>query len=331
MLRRTLGIILTTTLGPALACTGDVELDHRDALDAAEDDEDEQEAAAIEDEAAADEDDGEGDGEGDPDAPRDQDGFTVVMTPEGPQVVGYAEAWGGRAIVDGDIDLGPVDQLITPEQYELMQNGAADGVSFAFTPIPIWGTAWPNGQVRYVAPATPFPQLNANINSAIAQLDAATDLTFVAVDPTIATLLGWDHIRFVYDPYKPSNAGSSDSVGVKGGAQYISLGFAGSTSLVIHELGHAIGLYHEHQRADRDAFVTFMPVCVQNGKLSQFDIRLGFNMGAYDKASIMHYGPYTWSIAPNACPTLIPVSGGLNSIGSGTLSALDIQGINAMY
>lgn len=318
MLRRTSRIILTTTLGPALACTGDVEGEDRDALDWAEgieEDEDEDEDADAHDE----------------DVTRDQDGFTVVMTPEGPQVVGYAEAWGGRAIVDGDIDLGPVDQLVTPEQYERMQDGAADGVSFAFTPIPIWGTAWPNDQVRYVAPATPFPQLNANINTAIAQLDAATDLTFVAVDPTMATLLGWDHIRFVYDPYKPSNAGSSDSVGVKGGAQYISLGFAGTTGLVIHELGHAIGLYHEHQRPDRDAFVTFMPVCVQNGKLSQFDIRLGFNLGAYDKTSIMHYGAYTWSIAPGGCPTLLPVSGGVNSIGFGSLSAGDIAGINAMY
>jgi len=100
---------------------------------------------------------------------------------------------------------------------------------------------------------------------------------------------------------------------------------------VVHELGHAIGLYHEHQRADREAFVTFMPFCVQNGKASQFDIRLGINLGAYDKASIMHYGAYTWSIAPGVCPTLVPETGGLGSIGSGTLSALDLGGINAMY
>lgn len=224
-----------------------------------------------------------------------------------------------------------MDQLITPEQYELVQNGADDGVSFAFTPIPFWGTAWPDGEVLFVAPTTPFPQVNANINAAIAQLDASTDLTFIAVDSTIASILGLNHIRFVFDIYKPANAGSSDSVGVKGGAQYISLGSSASTSLVVHELGHAIGLYHEHQRPDREAFVSFMPICVQNGKLSQFDIRLGLNLGPYDKASIMHYGAFTWSILPGSCPTLIPVSGGLGSIGSNTLSALDIQGINAIY
>jgi hypothetical protein len=185
--------------------------------------------------------------------------------------------------------------------------------------------------VLFVAPATPFPQVNANINAAITQLGAATDLTFTAVDPVIASSLGWDHIRFVFDPFKPANAGSSDSIGVKGGTQYISLGSAASTSLVIHELGHAIGLYHEHQRPDRDAFVTYMPICVQNGKGHNFDVRPGITYGAYDKASIMHYGAYTWSIVPGSCPTLLPVSGGTGSIGSNTLSALDIQGINAMY
>jgi hypothetical protein len=331
MLRRTLGILLTTGSSFALACTSDLDPEDRDALELEADDEDLEEdplhVEPIEDEDA---DEGE-DAEVDEDAPVDQDGFTVVMTPEGPQVVGYAVDWGGKAIVDGDIVLGTPDELVTPEQYASMEQGGDDGVSYAFTPIPIWGTAWANDQVRYVAPATPFPQVNANINSAIAQLDAATDLTFIAVDPTVASLLGWNHIRFAWDPYMPSTAGSSDSVGVKGGAQYISLGSAVSTGLVIHELGHAIGLYHEHQRPDRDAYVTFMPACVQNGKLSQFDVRLGLNYGVYDKASIMHYGPYTWSIAPGACPTLIPASGGLNSIGSGTLSPLDIQGINTMY
>ena len=92
----------------------------------------------------------------------------------------------------------------------------------------------------------------------------------------------------------------------------------------MHELGHAIGLYHEHQRGDREDYVVYNPFCVQAGKSGNFDKRAGLVIGPYDQNSIMHYRANAFSIAPN-CPTLIPKQG---TIGGSVLTSGDIAGLD---
>ena len=60
---------------------------------------------------------------------------------------------------------------------------------------------------------------------------------------------------------------------------------------VIHEIGHAIGLWHEQSRLDRDAFVRVDFGAVQDGQLHNFftHLGLGVDVGGYDYGSIMHY------------------------------------------
>ena len=66
-----------------------------------------------------------------------------------------------------------------------------------------------------------------------------------------------------------------------------------SQIIIVHEVAHALGIIHEHQRADRDASVSVMPNNIMRGYESYF---ASFKSNVvdtmqlqYDYASVMHY------------------------------------------
>ncbi|KAL3094225.1 hypothetical protein niasHT_023658 [Heterodera trifolii] len=75
-----------------------------------------------------------------------------------------------------------------------------------------------------------------------------------------------------------------------------------------HEIGHALGFFHEHERYDRDSFVWFYPDNVdpenhhafQKGTTESSD---NYKV-PYDLGSVMHYGAKAFSI--NGQHTLVP-------------------------
>ena len=95
-----------------------------------------------------------------------------------------------------------------------------------------------------------------------------------------------DRLRFVKD----NNGTCSSYIGWQGGAQTVRLtsdcfnGINGYGT-VVHELGHALGMIHEHQRLDRDAYVK-----VTGGDDSNILKRYPTSTKTtYDYTSIMHY------------------------------------------
>jgi len=74
---------------------------------------------------------------------------------------------------------------------------------------------------------------------------------------------------------------------------------------VIHELGHVLGLEHEHQRCDARVYMSFSPFVAGNVRADDIDgwIRGQYetfscldptveNFGPYDFLSLMHYDPF---------------------------------------
>jgi len=94
---------------------------------------------------------------------------------------------------------------------------------------------------------------------------------------------------------------------------------------ILHELGHKLGLEHEHQRPDRDSYITIKWEEVSPGTESQFTLSnpelYNYTNYSYDYASIMHYSlKETSAIDPHG-----------HEIGSDTISPLDALKLQSIY
>ncbi|KAJ9443074.1 Astacin [Diplonema papillatum] len=123
--------------------------------------------------------------------------------------------------------------------------------------------------------------------------------------------------------------GCGANIGPGSGVVYITLelnncGVAGA----VHEIGHVMGLEHEHTRSDRDNYVRIdLDQFSSDMKRSMEKVPDFRNIGVYDYASIMHYFAHAWSVT--GLPTIVTTE--VVGEHSGGLSDGDVAAIDFMY
>eukprot|EP00058_Branchiostoma_floridae_P026512 XP_002612003.1 hypothetical protein BRAFLDRAFT_86962 [Branchiostoma floridae] len=131
------------------------------------------------------------------------------------------------------------------------------------------------------------------------------------------------------------NTGCRSYVGVQGGEQEVSFGNGCMhKGIMMHELMHAVGFWHEHSRSDRDEWVAINWDNVQDGqeqnfiKHSQTEVD---TLGApYDYGSIMHYSASSFS--KSGLPTIVARNPTDETLGQRDgFSTTDVQKINQLY
>ncbi|KAI2810836.1 Bone morphogenetic protein 1 [Blomia tropicalis] len=119
-----------------------------------------------------------------------------------------------------------------------------------------------------------------------------------------------EHVDYIV--FKKTSHGCCSFVGRQGnGRQTISIGKnCEKFGIVLHELGHVIGFWHEHTRLDRDDHVQIMIDNIVEGQEYNFNKRklgeIDSRGMSYDYESIMHYARNTFSKQPRTLDTIRP-------------------------
>lgn len=214
------------------------------------------------------------------------------------------------AVFQGDMVLSKADR-IPKEPPVAPPEGVERGIVQTIHPT------WPNATVPFVINNN-LPN-QRRVTDAIQHWEQNTMLRFV--NRTSES----DYIEFV------ASTGCWSYVGMQGGKQQIGLADGCSTGNTIHEIGHAIGLWHEQSREDRDQWIRVNYQNIMGNREHNFDQHIvdGQDTFFYDYGSIMHYSARAFS--KNNQDTITVLSQGAEIGQRSGLSSGDVLATNFMY
>ncbi|KAF8371200.1 hypothetical protein PRIPAC_77629 [Pristionchus pacificus] len=229
-------------------------------------------------------------------------------------------------LFEGDIDGIPTGVQTSPVlrsrrgEPALTDNNVIQRSSINLASFP--NGLWPQGRVPYVME----PGMTTQQRTVIAQaVDEFNRLTCITIVPREARDMAFVFLR------RSGAAGCSSFIGRTGGNQTVNLAVGCYTKgIVVHELMHAIGFFHEQSRPDRDRFVriafeNIRPETRHNFAMHNMRIIDAQGM-PYDYGSLMHYHRTAFSI--NGRDTIVPTNPNAPIGNRSGMSAIDAAKVN---
>ncbi|MCB9853692.1 MAG: M12 family metallopeptidase [Phycisphaerales bacterium] len=207
-----------------------------------------------------------------------------------------------------------------------MPSGDAGGTNDPQNGTYITSFHWPDGIVPYTFDGTVNSTNQQLMRDAMDAWEAIADVQFIPRTTEI------NYVEVI------SGSGNWSYVGQVGGRQQLSIYNWSYQFIIMHELAHALGVWHEQSRPDRDTYVQIESGNIQSGMEHNFDKQTGAGTdGSYDFDSIMHYGQCAFSncSCSSSCRTitvLAPNQSYQNTIGQRShLSTGDADTMQAIY
>ncbi len=229
----------------------------------------------------------------------------------------------GKAVFQGDIVLEKIDPI------DLQHRRSAAGVdSFSIDYSQyLWPRVGNQYQIPYIIGAGSGDL--TNLNTAISQFNS----TFANIKFVTRTTQP-DYVNFYFDPNNNNGQGEA-SLGRAGGEQPIQ-GAGGSVNpcsvgTILHEMGHAIGLWHEQARPDRNTYISVNYANVIKGSFYNYDQIYddAQQTTLFDYASLMEYPALSFS--RNGGPVIETIPAGIPLSNPNGYSRADIDGIQRLY
>ena len=190
----------------------------------------------------------------------------------------------------GDILIGRIDDLSVNCIEFPTGLSKRDGT---FTVIESRKEMFKAGAVRWPGGVVPFI-VNDNVSAELRLAITGAAEHFRRFAPMISLVPRSDQANWIeFIQYESTPCGAS-LVGMQGRGQVIFLNATGpgcaTVGVVVHEVMHALGFFHEQQRADRDDYLHVDTSCLATAAdKAQYDKAAAEPFGPFDYASIMLY------------------------------------------
>lgn len=211
------------------------------------------------------------------------------------------------AFNDGWLSMRPIHADSTGNYIEIddmrFRVVSGPGKDGSIRTLGLAGRLWPNGTLGYkLSPevkAVPFDV--SQFKAACGRITSGSGIGCFDVEAG-NTMSGSNFV------YVTNDSDNYSYVGWQGGSQLLGIHDWQNQIVIAHEIKHALGWVHEHQRPDRDQFVVIRTQNIEHGQEQNFAIVAGSTHPTpYDFDSIMHYGATDFSA--NGNPTIDPRPG----------------------